>query len=288
MHLLKRGIFRKASALSVLVFLVACSGGMSSQTTSGGGVAYIPIGDVQHIVVIFGENVSFDHYFGTYPIAVNRAGEPPFTAAAGTPVPDGLSGTLLTANPNATNPDNGAASTNLLRLDRAQAATADQDHAYAPAQTAFHGGAMDRFPYAVGSADSEALAARTNAAKIAASKGLTMGYYDGNTVTALWSYAQHYALNDHSFGTTFGPSTVGRSISSPGRQTARSPARTQMVFWRATATANSRTSTTRRRLAISVGRPRKASASMSGTNIGDLLTAAGSHGDGSRAVSISA
>ena len=39
--------------------------------------------------------------------------------------------------------------------------------------------------------------------------GLTMGYYDGNTVTALWNYAQHYALNDQSFGTTFGPSTVG-------------------------------------------------------------------------------
>ena len=36
-----------------------------------------------------------------------------------------------------------------------------------------------------------------------------MGYYDGNTVTALWNYAQHYALNDNSFGTTFGPSTPG-------------------------------------------------------------------------------
>jgi phospholipase C len=36
-----------------------------------------------------------------------------------------------------------------------------------------------------------------------------MGYYDGNTVTALWNYAQHYAMNDNSFGTTFGPSTVG-------------------------------------------------------------------------------
>jgi hypothetical protein len=68
---------------------------------------------------------------------------------------------------------------------------------------------MDRFPHAVGSADFEALVARTSAAKIAASKGLTMGYYDGNTVTALWNYAQHYALNDRSFGTTFGPSTVG-------------------------------------------------------------------------------
>jgi phospholipase C len=38
---------------------------------------------------------------------------------------------------------------------------------------------------------------------------LVMGYYDGNTVTALWNYAQHYAINDNSYGTTFGPSTPG-------------------------------------------------------------------------------
>lgn len=36
-----------------------------------------------------------------------------------------------------------------------------------------------------------------------------MGYFDGNTVTALWNYAQHYSLNDNFFGTTFGPSTPG-------------------------------------------------------------------------------
>jgi len=36
-----------------------------------------------------------------------------------------------------------------------------------------------------------------------------MGYYDGNTVTALWNYAQHYAMSDNSFGTSFGPSTPG-------------------------------------------------------------------------------
>ena len=40
---------------------------------------------IQHVVVIFQENVSFDHYFGTYPKASNPAGEPAFTAAAGTP-----------------------------------------------------------------------------------------------------------------------------------------------------------------------------------------------------------
>jgi hypothetical protein len=36
-----------------------------------------------------------------------------------------------------------------------------------------------------------------------------MDYYDGNTVTALWNYAQSYAMNDDSFSTQFGPSTPG-------------------------------------------------------------------------------
>ena len=39
--------------------------------------------------------------------------------------------------------------------------------------------------------------------------GLVMGYYDGNTVTALWNYAQHFAMNDNSYDTNFGPSTPG-------------------------------------------------------------------------------
>ena len=33
--------------------------------------------------------------------------------------------------------------------------------------------------------------------------------YDGNTVTALWNYAQHFAMSDNSFSSTFGPSTPG-------------------------------------------------------------------------------
>jgi phospholipase C len=39
--------------------------------------------------------------------------------------------------------------------------------------------------------------------------GIVMGYYDGNTVTAWWNYAQHYALSDNFSGTMFGPSSVG-------------------------------------------------------------------------------
>ena len=36
-----------------------------------------------------------------------------------------------------------------------------------------------------------------------------MNYYDGNTVTGLWNYAQQFAMSDNSFGTTFGPSAPG-------------------------------------------------------------------------------
>jgi hypothetical protein len=42
-----------------------------------------------------------------------------------------------------------------------------------------------------------------------ANTGLVMDYYDGNTVTALWNYAQHYAMSENDWDTTFGPSTPG-------------------------------------------------------------------------------
>src|ERR1700742_5088730 len=57
---------------------------------------------IKHVVVIFGENISFDHYFGTYPNALNNPGETPFTAATGTPIPNNYIKTpsLLFNNPN--------------------------------------------------------------------------------------------------------------------------------------------------------------------------------------------
>src|SRR5579864_4506619 len=81
---------------------------------------------IQHLVVIFQENVSFDHYFGTYPVATNPKGESRFTAASNTPTVNGLTNALLTFNPNL-NPANGTGASNPFRLDPAQAVTADQD-----------------------------------------------------------------------------------------------------------------------------------------------------------------
>src|SRR5215813_1195016 len=160
---------------------------------------------IKHLVIIFQENVSFDHYFGTYPNALNPAGEPAFHARPKTPTVNGLSGTLLAANPNASNASNLAGATNPFRLDRSQNVTNDQNHAYGPEQAAVHSGLMDLFPIKVGTAGPPPNAPPT----AVTTKGLTMGYYDGNTVTAFWNYAQHFAMSDNSYNTIFGPSTPG-------------------------------------------------------------------------------
>lgn len=153
---------------------------------------------IQHLVVIFGENVSFDHYFGTYPTAANPAGEPAFNAAAGTPAVNGLSSDLLNHNPNAANP---------FRYDRTQPLTCDMDHGYTAEQQAFDGGKMDRFvEFTEGSAPGgNQVCPRDNGGQFKA----VMGFFDGNTVTALWNYAQRFAMSDSFFGTHFGPSTPG-------------------------------------------------------------------------------
>lgn len=168
--------------------------------SGGGNKTATPI---KHIVIIFQENISFDHYFGTYPVATNPKGEPQFRAAAGTPTVNGLTTALLKNNPNL-NPQNGAGATNPFRFDRAAAATEDQNHDYLPEQEAFDGGLMDLFPAFTGTPGPP-----PSAPAQALTTGQTMGYYDGNTVTALWNYAQHFAMSDNSFGTGFGPSTPG-------------------------------------------------------------------------------
>jgi phospholipase C len=146
---------------------------------------------IKHVVVMYDENVSFDHYFGTYPTATNTDGTP-FTAAPGTPAVNTLasSGTLTT-NPNAYAPS---------RLSPAQALTCDQNHGYLPEQKAVDGGAMDKF------VESTSVDTCTG---LFGSPGLTMDYYDGNTTTGLWNYAQNYAMSDNAWDTGFGPSTPG-------------------------------------------------------------------------------
>ncbi len=102
------------------------------------------------------------------------------------------------------NPANGDGATNPFRLDRSQAATNDQDHDYTPEQMAFNSGLMDLFPANTGVAGPP-----PGGGGVVDTTGLVMGYYDGNTVTGLWNYAQYFAMSDNSYNTNFGPSTPG-------------------------------------------------------------------------------
>jgi phospholipase C len=159
---------------------------------------------IKHLVVIFGENRSFDHYFGTYPNALNPRGEPQFHAKPNTPSVNGFSNALLINNPNL-NPANGSGASNPFRFSRSQANTSDMDHDYMAEQLAFDGGVMDLFPANTGTAGPPPSAPPA----IVLTSGQVMGYFDGNTVTALWNYAQRFAMSDNSYSTNFGPSTVG-------------------------------------------------------------------------------
>lgn len=137
---------------------------------------------IKHLVIIFPENVSFDHYFGTYPHALNPPKEPYFKGKPRTPAANVLSKGLLKHNTNLINP---------FRLDRSQATLGNPKHHYTDLQLLYHVGLLDQF--------------------IQVNKGdeTVMGYFDGNTVTALWNYAQRFSMSDNCFCTTFGPSTIG-------------------------------------------------------------------------------
>jgi len=176
--------------------------GVVSQTLYRGSTST----PIKHLVVIFDENVSFDHYFGTYPYAANTPGDgTKFVAKPGTPTVNGLYtkikksgpvGPLLTSNPNEYNPQ---------RLTAAEALTSDQNHGYTPEQQAEDNGKMDLFVQKTQSSSTPA----TCPAYEFCQPGVVMDYYDGNTVTALWNYAQNYSMSDNNWDTTFGPSTPG-------------------------------------------------------------------------------
>jgi phospholipase C len=170
---------------------------LASSTIIASGVATSSLAEndaktttpITHLVIIFGENRSFDNYFATYPSAQNEE-LPLFYPQEDTPSVNGLTSALLTSNLNLANP---------FRLGREDAYTCSFNHDYTAEQKAVNGGLLDKFVQASSSVG-------TGCARDGST---VMGYYDGNTVTGLWNYAQHYTINDNSFDTNFGPSTPG-------------------------------------------------------------------------------
>lgn len=185
--------------------MLCSSAGLAKNDKKQDGDTETPI---KHIVVIIPENQTFDHYFGTYPYAANKPGEqswvgvpaPKFVARKGTPTAN-----TLAANPNllVNNPNRSifGAQANPTRSGPADAVTCDMGHNYEPEQQALNGGKADQFP-------------ETTAGKGTGCQpdGTTvMTYYDGNTVTAMWNYAQYYSMSDNHFSTTYGPTVPGHA-----------------------------------------------------------------------------
>ncbi|MCX4452365.1 alkaline phosphatase family protein [Streptomyces sp. NBC_01728] len=186
-RLTRVGALLGAAALATAGGAVPASAASGGHGHSGAHTAT----PIRHVVVIYDENVSFDHYFATYPKAANTDGTT-FTAARHTPKADNLLNSgLLSKNPNLYAPK---------RLAGSQAMTCDQNHSYGPEQYAADGGKADKYVE-----NTEV----NKCSGLFGEPGLVMDYYDGNTVTGLWNYAQQYALNDRSFSSVYGPSTPG-------------------------------------------------------------------------------
>jgi phospholipase C len=174
---------------------------------------------IKHLVVIFNENHTFDNYFGTYPNAANIPGEqgwigvpaPVFHARPDTPKANNYltNPDVFFHNPNVTAT---GAQANPIRLRPADAygACGGTDFGVPPSyagqsltdytgqEIAIDGGRMDKFIFGP---------QNINGCKTDGS--MTLGYWDGNTVTALWNYAQHYALSDEFYNTVIGGSMSG-------------------------------------------------------------------------------
>ncbi|WP_346081350.1 MULTISPECIES: alkaline phosphatase family protein [Actinomycetes] len=191
----RRAAMRSLGALVGVAALTALGSnapGWAATSAHGHGASSTAT-PIKHVVVLFDENISFDHYFATYPKAANTDGTK-FTASKSTPKDiDTLANAgLLKHNPNQYAPK---------RLSPSQALTCDQNHSYGPEQYAYNGGKADQFVQ------------NTEVDKCSGGlfgePGLAMDYYDGNTVTALWNYAQHYTLSDRAYSSNYGPSTPG-------------------------------------------------------------------------------
>jgi phospholipase C len=217
---------------------------------------------IKHVVVIFQENCSFDHYFATYPNAANLPGETPFHARRGTPTVNGLNDALLHQNPNQVNP---------FRFAPSHAVTGDNQNGMFLEQSAYDGGLMDKWVEFCGTTDAGFPATDV------------MGYFDGNTVTALWNYAQHFALSDSHFATVSGATilghinlisgqthgAVGFNTSAPSTLlTTLQDSSNNYLIYQGTLVANANT-------AFDTTATKKQRVYMTGRNVGDLLNTKG-------------
>ncbi|HET7152312.1 MAG TPA: acid phosphatase [Candidatus Kapabacteria bacterium] len=180
-----------------IMFLIACNNNNSSSPTTSSSPAPAGINKINHIIVIYLENHSFDNLYGEFPGAnglANAMADPSvFTQvdSTGTPytyLPHPWNTSANPAGPDSRFPDtlwNGPF--NLDRFVPINGDIGDLVHRYYQEQIEMDHGRMDKY------------------ALVEDAKGLTMGYWHTNELPLL-KYAQQYVLCDNFFHSAFGGS----------------------------------------------------------------------------------
>ena len=177
--------------LAVLLGLLCLSPALTESVTVSAAPYNTPI---NHIVVLYMENRSFDNLYGLFPGAdgLSQAGAAANQVDKNGKVYDKLPDIINTnLKPAAIDTRFPAGMANQpFQIDKyvpANQATGDLVHRYYQEQVQIDGGKMDKF------------------ASVSDAGGLVMGYYDGNQLP-LWQYAKQYTLSDHFFHGAFGGS----------------------------------------------------------------------------------
>jgi phospholipase C len=165
--------------LSILLAFLGAGGQANAAEPASG------LEQINHIVVIYLENHSFDNLYGQFPGANGLA-----QAANGPPQEDteGKPYTVLPQIKDARFPTN--LPNHPFPIDKyvpADEKVSDLVHRFYQNQAQIHGGRNDRF------------------AAISDATGLVMGYYDGSKLP-LWQYAKAYTLADNFYQSAFGGS----------------------------------------------------------------------------------
>jgi phospholipase C len=148
-----------------------------------GGLLALARAKIKHVVIINQENRSFDTYFGTFPgadgIPMNEAGVP--TVCSTVPADAGIDGSCEKPyhNPNDLN--------------------IGGPHSNAAFITCTAGGAMNGFVRSAGNGKGKTCTDQNDPNCLLGGTVDVMGYHDDREIPNYWSYAKHFALQDHMF-----------------------------------------------------------------------------------------
>ena len=177
-------------SLAMLVLLLSLASVVAPTTTSAAPYST----PINHIVVFYMENHSFDNMYGAFPganglsNATNAALQVDKTGKTYDALPQVINTNLKPAGPDTRFP--ATLANKPFSIDQYMANnqnTGDLVHRFYQEQVQIDGGKMDKF------------------AAISDAAGLTMGYYDGSKLP-MWKYAQDYTLSDNFFHGAFGGS----------------------------------------------------------------------------------